>query len=190
MGSSAGRGEPRGELTSSVVTSRCFGNSWAPGVELHVCSQSQEHLSCLCFSHCCFLGSTGVRNQSSTGSLSPVWERDLSPLEKTLPCHRSSMEVVSSVCDIHPQCLTSHLRPVPSAAATSPGFCDAVSADLPGTHGPMIRTTSQNNTTTGKRTVFAPGSPALCFWILFSRSLCRWFLSSPCPCVCTYLACR
>lgn len=34
-------------------------------------------------------------------------------------------------------------------------------------------------------TVFAPGSPALCSWILFSRSLCRWFLSGACPCVCT-----
>lgn len=147
-------GSPGASWPAWLSPACCFGGRQALGAELCICSQSQEHLSCLCFSHCCFLGSTRVRNQSSTRSLSPVRERDLFPLEKTLPCHHSSVEALGSACDIHPRRLTSHLRLAPSAATAGPGFCNAASADPPGTRGPVIPTTSLNNAATRKQAQF------------------------------------
>lgn len=147
-------GSPGASWLAWLSPTRRFGGSRALGAELHVCSQSQEHLSCLCFSRCCFLGSARVRNQSSTRSLSPVWERDLFSHEKTPRCHRSSMEVLSSACDTHPRHLTSHLCLAPSAVAAGPNFCDAASADPPGTRSPVIRTTAQNNAITRKQAQF------------------------------------
>jgi len=148
----AGRAGGPGASWPAQLSPTClFGAGRVLGAELCFCSQSQQHLSCLCFSHCRFLGSTGVRNLSSTRSLSPVWERDLFRLEKTLPCHRSSVEALASACDTHPRRLTSHLRPAPSAAAAGPGFCHAASADPRGMHGPVIHTTSQNNVATRKQ---------------------------------------
>lgn len=160
------------------------------GAELCVFSQIHKHLSCLCFSRCCFLGSAGVRNESSTGCLSPVWERDLFPLDKTLPCHRSSVEVPSSARGTRPRHLTSHLRRAPRAAAAGPRFCGAASADPRGTRGPMSRATSRNSVTSRKQAQFLllgllpfvlgfcfPGRRADGFW--------------PAPvCACTYLSCR
>lgn len=61
------------------------------------------------------------------------------------------MEVLSSARDTHSWRLTSHLCPAPSAAAAGPGFCDAASADPPGTCSPVIRMTAQNNATTRKQ---------------------------------------
>lgn len=112
-----------------------------------VCSQCQEHLSSLCFSRCCFL----VRNQSGTRSLSALWERDLFPLKKTLPCHHSSLEVLSSACDTHLRRLTFtstrrqvQQQPVPASVMLRLQIC-------PGHTGPMICTTAQNKATTRKQ---------------------------------------
>lgn len=169
---------------------RHFSGSWVLGAELCIFSQIHEHLSCLCFSHCCFLGSAGVRNESSTTCLGPVWERDLFPLDKTLPCHRSSVEVLSSACGTHPQHLTSHLRPAPRAAAAAPSFCDAASAFPPGTHGPVGRATAQNSVTSRKQAQFLllgllPFVLGFCFPGHCADGFC------PVPlCACTYLSCR
>lgn len=113
---SAAGGEPWGEVPGHQ---RALLVATRPLEQSCVCSQCQEHLSCLCFSHYCFL----VRNESGTGSLSALWERDLFPLEKTLPCHHSSLEVLSSACDTHLRRLTFtstrrqvQQQPVPASA--------------------------------------------------------------------------
>lgn len=75
------------------------------------------------------------------------------PLEKTLPCLRASTQVLCSACDTHPGVSFSP-RPALSAAAAGPGFCNAASADPPGTCGLTIRMAAQNNATTRKQERF------------------------------------
>lgn len=55
-------GSPGTSWPSGLSPSCHFSGSRVLGAELCICSQSQEHLSCLCFSRCCFLGSTGVES--------------------------------------------------------------------------------------------------------------------------------
>lgn len=61
--------------------------------------------------------------------------------------------MLCSACDTHPSVSLSP-RPAPSAAAAGPGFCDAASADPPGTCGLMIRMAAQINVTTRKQEQF------------------------------------